>query len=104
MNLFKKLALTAIAGGCLLAAAAPASAQYYEPYGRPPPPYGYERRPPPPDGYYRRPGPPEGYQRERRFGQVCVTSRGTCGTRPGPIGISCRCDIPGFGPKRGSIE
>ena len=95
MTLFRKFALLAAAGGCLIAAA-PASAQYYEPYGRPPPPpYGYDRRPPPPDGYYRR---------ERRFGDLCVTSRGSCPTRPGPIGIRCRCDIPGFGAKHGSIE
>ena len=92
-----KLGLGALAIAAGLFVAGSAQAQYYEqdPYRRPPPPYGYDRRPPPPDGYYRR---------ERRYGSACVTSRGTCATEPGPIGISCRCMIPGFGKKRGSIE
>jgi hypothetical protein len=74
----------------------PAAAQYYNerPYYRQGPRYD-DGGPPP--GYYRR-------HRERRYGDVCVTSRGSCATQPGPVGISCRCHIPGFGRKRGSIE
>jgi hypothetical protein len=33
---------------------------------------------------------------------VCVTSRGTCRTRPVPYGTPCSCNIPGFGLKRGA--
>lgn len=39
----------------------------------------------------------------RRGGSICVTSRGTCVSRPAPFGSQCGCDIPGFGPKRGQI-
>ena len=39
------------------------------------------------------------------FGRACATSRGVCYVRrPQPYGSGCRCDIPGFGPKRGNIE
>jgi hypothetical protein len=41
--------------------------------------------------------------RRAGLGQVCTTSRGTCYTRPQPVGSRCGCDIPGFGPKRGAI-
>ena len=69
---------------------------------------GYEDR-----GYdrgYRRPGyayeEEPVYQRRRRdFGRACATSRGVCYVgRPQPIGTGCRCDLPGFGLKRGNIE
>jgi len=72
----------------------PAAAQYYQerPHYRYGPGYGYDG---PPPGYYRR---------ARHYGRLCVTSRGSCATQPGPVGISCRCHIPGFGKKRGSIE
>jgi hypothetical protein len=70
-----------------------AAAQYYQ--ERP-----YYRHGPGP-GYYDG-GPPRGYY--RRIGNVCVTSRGSCAWSPAPIGISCRCHIPGFGKKRGSVE
>ncbi|MCC0805565.1 hypothetical protein FPV16_04900 [Methylobacterium sp. W2] len=78
------------------------------PYGRSP--YGddrgrgYDRY----DGYARpyedgerRPLPPR-YGRQR-MGSVCVTSRGNCPAYPSPIQSPCRCDIPGFGPKRGNV-
>ncbi|HEY0270005.1 MAG TPA: hypothetical protein VGC10_03340 [Sphingomonas sp.] len=94
MSTNRKWALIALAAGGLFTACT-AQAQDYDPYRRPPPPYGYDRPPPPRDAYYRR---------EREFGRMCVTSRGTCEAAPGPIGISCRCNIPGFGKKRGSIE
>ncbi|KAA2237471.1 hypothetical protein [Salinarimonas soli] len=42
-------------------------------------------------------------RRAGRFGQACETSRGTCYVNPQPIGSRCRCDIPGFGPKRGNV-
>jgi hypothetical protein len=67
-------------------------------------PRGYDRY----DGYARpyddgerRPLPPR-YGRQR-MGSVCVTSRGTCPAYPSPIQAPCRCDIPGFGPKRGNV-
>jgi hypothetical protein len=64
--------------------------RYGEPYG------GYER----PYGGYER----HGY-RQRAYGGVCVTSRGACETPgPTPVGARCRCDIPGFGPKRGNVR
>lgn len=77
-------------------------------YDRPPygddRPRGYDRY----DGYARpyedderRPLPPR-YGRQR-MGSVCVTSRGTCPAYPSPIQAPCRCDIPGFGPKRGNV-
>lgn len=100
----KRLILAALLAG----AAIPASAQYYGPgYGPPPPPPGYGPSPdygPPPRPYGYGPRP-DGYG-PRPYGRqssVCVTSRGTC-----PIGYAvpfnspCRCDIPGFGPKRGA--
>lgn len=119
----KKLILTALTGAALVAAV-PAGAQYYDPYRPPPPRYddGYRydrppppryddgyRRPPPPrydDGYrqpdYGRPGP--GYDRGPRPGAMCVTSRGTCPAPPIQRGSPCRCDIPGFGVKRGAVQ
>ncbi len=89
-----KAILLSLTAACLLASL-PVCAQYYDP-----PPY---RRAP---RYYDDGGPPPGgyYRRERHLGEVCVTSRGNCPTSPGPIGIRCRCDIPGFGKKHGSIE
>jgi len=106
--MFTKTAAMLTLAGSLLAAAT-AQAQYYDPYGRPPPPrygYGYDR-PPPPEWDYGRPPPPRwGYDRppHPRFGEMCVTSRGTCYTRPGPVGAGCGCDIPGFGLKRGILQ
>ena len=90
----KRLFLTAAAAAVLVTGVAPAFAQYYgDEYG---PPrrrvYREEYR----DDY----GPP------RRYGRggppICVTSRGSC-PYPAPPGSSCRCDIPGFGPKRGIV-
>jgi hypothetical protein len=98
MNL-RPLALAALAGAAILSAAT-ANAQYYEPYGRPPPGYGYDR-PPPPYGYER---PRYGYGGGRRIGDMCVTSRGSCETRPSPRGAPCRCYFDGFGEKRGNID
>lgn len=98
-----------LAAFCSLAAlmSTAASAQYYDPYGRPPPPrYDYDR-PAPPDYGYGRPrygydGPR--YYRPRRFGDACVTSRGTCQAEPSPIGSGCGCYIEGFGSKRGIVQ
>ena len=63
----------------------------------------YEPRP-----SYRRPEyavEEPGYRRGGAFGRACATSRGVCYVRrPEPYGAPCRCDIPGFGPKRGNIE
>jgi hypothetical protein len=93
-------------------AAAPASAQYYGPYGgygdeeeAYPPPRRYREVPTPPYETYR----PYGYG-ERRYGQqtplgyVCVTSRGDCDASGAlPLGTPCSCFIPGFGRKRGAV-
>lgn len=123
----KRSLLAALAA---LAFTAPASAQYYgSPYSQPyeqwqpapryyeydrpsygyrpePDRYGYERR------VYRYERPGYGYGRPRnetrrvaRFGSVCVTSRGSCEfSQPALLNTRCRCDIPGFGPKRGFIQ
>ncbi len=58
--------------------------------------------------YYRRPeytyDEPEVYVRGR-YGRACETSRGVCYVaRPQPLGSGCRCEIRGFGLKRGNIE
>jgi hypothetical protein len=80
-------------------------AQYYEPQ----PPRDYYRHRPPaydPDPYYR--PRPRYYQeplpqRPRvRMTDVCITSRGACPVYPQPPGRPCRCEIPGFGVKRGA--
>jgi hypothetical protein len=104
-----------------------ASAQYYDPYGRPiypQPPYygggGYHRPPPPPYGFdpppgYGRPPPPPGYgygygrgpygPRPPGTSRLCATSRGSCDAGSWqPISAPCRCMIPGFGRKRGNIS
>jgi hypothetical protein len=111
----KRLLLAALA---LSALAAPASAQYYGPYS--PAPRWYEPAPryqpqpdydrPRSDHYERRrsydEGPPRGVWRRpaRQAGNVCVTSRGSCEyPQYFRLQTPCRCDIPGFGPKRGAI-
>ena len=125
----KRLLLAPLA---LVALAAPAAAQYYgspysQPYTeewsepapryqyRPEPEYRYERRPD--YGYETR----RDYGRDYRYGErrqdswrrptrqansgnVCFTSRGSCEyPQYFPINTPCRCDIPGFGTKRGAI-
>jgi hypothetical protein len=95
----------------LAAASAPALAQYYPVPGGPAPGYYIERdyyRPVPrPRPQYRPPYQEWGgggyYQRPVAFGNVCVTSRGNCRTRPRPEQTPCSCNIPGFGLKRGAI-
>lgn len=102
-----RVLLAALAGVILAGAVAavPASAQYYGGGYYPPPspsydeygrPYGY-RRPPPPDYEY-------GYRRRAPISQFCETGRGGCYSRPSPVGAPCRCDIPGFGLKRGIVQ
>jgi hypothetical protein len=101
-------------------ASIPASAQpygggwrYYEGDGRDFGPPRYRRSPreydrwdygPPRSRLYER-RRPYGYRHgwQQRFGRVCVTARGNCGTRPGPLNSPCGCYIRGFGPKRGAI-
>ena len=92
-TMLKKLTFVALAGVAILSAA-PAVAQYYDRYDRPPPGYGYDR----PRYDYDRPYGGGG----RRFGDTCVTSRGSCGASA-PRGSRCRCFIEGFGPKRGNV-
>jgi hypothetical protein len=103
--LLRKLTLAVVAAAAVLPAFS-AGAQYYDPY-RGPPPYGYDR-----PGYDDRPRydydrPRYDYDRPyraRRFGDMCVTSRGDCPTRPSPIASPCRCYIDGFGEKRGAVQ
>ena len=85
-----RIASAALAAAVLAATtyASPATAQYYrgDGYDRPPPPY--EDRP----------------RRERRFGRICVTGRGSCmSEEPAPFDAPCACTVPGFGVKRGQI-
>jgi hypothetical protein len=90
----RRLLLAASAAATLVAGVAPALAQYYgEGYG---PPRRTAR--PYDDGYGGGPygGPP-------RVSRVCVTSRGACPSYPLPQGSRCRCEIPGFGSKRGIV-
>lgn len=104
----KKLMLLAVAIAGL-AVTGTANAQYYGGggyYAPPPPaydpydrPYGY-RRPPPPPAY----GYGGGYGYRQPIGRFCETGRGSCYTRPTPVGSGCRCDIPGFGLKRGIVQ
>ena len=106
----KRLLLAALA---LSAPAAPASAQYYGPYS--PAPGWYEPAPryqPRSDYYERRryydEGPPRGVwrrpARQVAVGNICVTSRGSCEyPQYFQLQTPCRCQIPGFGPKRGAI-
>ncbi len=93
-----------LASAALMAAVTSASAQHYiyppQVYG----PGGYYS-PPPPRHYYR-PDPYGGWvyhPRPVQFGNLCLTSRGTCYTRPRPVQSSCSCFIEGFGPKRGGV-
>jgi hypothetical protein len=43
------------------------------------------------------------YRERADVSGVCVTSRGNCRIVPSRVGSACRCDIPGFGRKRGSV-
>lgn len=54
----------------------------------------------------RRPQPRADYGYHRGGGgSVCVTSRGECSVgRYVPIGTGCKCQIPGFGQKRGHVQ
>ncbi|MGX1787574.1 hypothetical protein ACWIGM_12570 [Bosea sp. NPDC055332] len=107
--MLRTLALAALVGAAISSATS-ANAQYYDPYYRPAPRYDYDR--PPPPRYdddrprYRDDGPRYGYDRpsRRRFGDVCLTSRGSCAAEPAPRNSSCGCYIEGFGMKRGAIE
>lgn len=74
--------------------------------GPPPPRGGWGAPPPPPPGWGRPPAPPPppGWGRPRQRGGVCVTSRGACPSGPLRAGSPCRCDIPGFGVKRGVVQ
>lgn len=99
--MFRTLTIAALLGAALSSATS-ASAQYYDPYDRPAPRY-YDDDGPPPYGYGR---PRYGYDRpyRQRFGDVCVTSRGSCAAAPAPANSPCRCYIEGFGMKRGAID
>lgn len=48
-------------------------------------------------------GEHHGYERRVQMGNVCVTARGSCRSRPAPANSGCGCNIPGFGFKRGAI-
>ena len=114
MNRFAKAA--ALAALAAAGAATAAEAQYFPQPGYGPPPgyYGQPRRPPPqdyygqprrpPPGYYGGDGYNQSYRRPVQYGQVCLTSRGSCYVgRPLPFQTGCGCNVPGFGYKRGAI-
>jgi hypothetical protein len=48
-------------------------------------------------------GDRRGYGRRGGRPRICVTSRGTCPAFA-PPGVRCRCEIPGFGRKRGIVR
>lgn len=112
--MLKRLSLVALASVTLLGSL-PAGAQYYDPYRAPPRGEYYERGPRRDfDDGYRRPrydderrrpryDDERSYRPQRSRGGICVTSRGTCESFA-PRGANCRCDIPGFGPKRGNVQ
>lgn len=95
----KRFAFAALA---VFALTAPAAAQYYgNPY---PPPPASEWRGPPPGYHHGRPHEWRRHEQRQRVGNLCYTSRGSCEyPRYFPINTPCRCDIPGFGTKRGAI-
>lgn len=101
-HIVKKLLLAAAALATL--ATSPAFAQYYG-GPRPPPGYGRDYDDRRYDDRRRDRGPRYDDRRGPRGGRLCVTSRGACPTgytlRPG---TPCRCDIPGFGVKRGNVQ
>jgi hypothetical protein len=102
--MLKMLALAALVGAATLGTTA-GQAQYYERYS---PRYEDDYDRPPPSRYrYDRPRYDDDYDRpyrRQRFGDVCVTSRGSCDAAPAPRNSSCRCYIEGFGMKRGAID
>jgi hypothetical protein len=95
----RALAASLVAATGFFACIAPSMAQYYQ--YPPPPPRPYYQ----PEPYYRPDPYGGGYYRPRPVpvGNLCVTSRGNCYTRPRPANSSCACEIPGFGVKRGAI-
>lgn len=107
-----RLSMFGLGAACLLLGTVSASAQYYE--QRPRGGYWQEEAPPPPRHRQRRDWRDEGegwggYDRRppmrQRFGGVCITSRGSCAAHPRlSSGAPCRCDIPGFGEKRGNVQ
>ena len=90
----------------VLLGSAGASLAQFPPPGLPPPPPGLlppppfpGAAPPPPPYYQRRPA-----VRPAVLGDVCYTRRGDCDLDdPRPVGFDCRCFIPGFGTKRGTV-
>lgn len=114
--MLKRLSFVALAGVTLLGSL-PAGAQFYEPYRGPPRGDYYERGPR--GGFDDDRRPRRGFDDDRRpryddrddfrprrgaggGGLVCVTSRGNCPTYS-PVNAICKCDIPGFGTKRGNV-
>ena len=83
----------------LLGSAGASLAQFPPPGLLPPPPFP-GAPPPPPPPYYQ----PRRVVRPPALGDVCYTRRGDCDLDdPRPVGFDCRCFIPGFGTKRGTV-
>lgn len=106
----RPLLAAGLAALTVLAATAPSVAQYYDPDDRPRRFDRYDRgdRFDRGDRYdpYDRPRRRFDYEprpRPMMMGNLCVTSRGNCYTRPSPNQSPCACNIPGFGVKRGAI-
>lgn len=116
---FRILAQAGVAALAMLAAA-PAFAQFFpdQPYPQPQP-YYQQQRPyyPPEEPEYQQPQrpyyqqqqpyyqPDYGYRRRRpQVSNICGTSRGICYINVlAPLNAPCRCEVPGFGLKRGNV-
>ncbi len=109
--MMRRVVLAAMALSVL--AAQPATAQYYgNPYRGGPSYYEEDDFDDAPRRTYRRDRYEQEYAPRREFrsrraqlGSICVTSRGSCDVGYAvPIQSNCRCNIPGFGPKRGNVH
>ena len=119
---FRILAQAGVAALAMLAAA-PAFAQFFpgQPYPQPQS-YYQQQRPyyPPPEPEYQQPQQPYypqqqpyyqqrpdyGYRPRRppQVSNLCGTSRGVCYINVlAPVSAPCRCEVPGFGLKRGNV-
>ena len=95
----------------------PQRPRYYEPQYQQPdyqqqyrqPDYQQQYRQPDYDQRYRRPDyqqrPDYSYAPRRgAYGNACYTTRGSCSLEySAPVNSQCRCFIPGFGKKHGSV-
>ena len=107
MKAFRIIAATGFAAA-MLVAALPASAQFFPgfPDGggfyRPQRPRYYEPQYQQP--YYQQQPDYSYAPRRGAYGNACYTTRGSCSLEySAPVNSQCRCFIPGFGKKHGSV-